>query len=690
MARVRAAAAKAEALQERARKALADAESAAAAAAADHAAVLGRLRAAEEALEAATARRDPSAGAAVEAARQRLADAEAAVEDARAGGDVSAGVEHSIDEVNAERLRLEAELLALETPDPLPVRLALADMSSDRRGTLVPSPEAIELAERWAILEVDIARLGADVDDEVDNVDRRAAARRRLVEAETELTRLEAAVRGPLLDPHDVSELERIHEEVLEAREATEKRFGGAKAQQRLDELVAAEQEVLARLGFVTWADFRLGAPSASVASEEELSARLAVAEREFRAAQAEHDALEASIDAELAKAEVLDRRRRLRSMAVEVLGFDPQGDVEGALRRHRITVEDAGAHLERLRTALSAAGVAVEGEDLDERALTDLASVWLQEQDAAEQRRAALQAELAEVEVTLGRLTDVERVASADPVGAASAGVHEAAAALAAAEERFRASEAATASVDALRADLEALNAEESIAATRRAHADEQVLAAAAMLRAADEEARRHEDSVHELEQVDETAAVVAAEQAERRANLEAAAGDHEALAAALEEAHDAVEDAREAYAERGRQVGEAMAELDALRREAEAAAAAAASAGEHGSAGDERAGDGEGADGGGPEEGRGAGDDLEWYLLARLAAQRSVSYAGSVPLVLDDTLAGLDPNAARSILQRLERMSSTVQIIIVTEDLASARWAEDLGAERAMVVQR
>jgi hypothetical protein len=492
-------------------------------------------------------------------------------------------------------------------------------------------------------------------------------------------------VRGPLLDPHDVSELERIHEAVLEAREASEKRFGGAKATQRLDELVEAEQAVLARLGFVTWADFRLGAPSASVASEDELSERLAVAERELRAAQAEHDELEASIDAELAKAEVLDRRRRLRSMAVEVLGFDPQGDVEGALRRHRITVEDAGAHVERLRTALSAAGVAVEGEDLDERALTDLASVWLQEQAAAEARRAALQAELAEVEVTLGRLADVERAATADPVGAASLGVDDAASALAAAEERFRASEEAAASVASLRADLEALSAEESIAATRVAHADEQVLAAAAMLRAADEEARRHEVSVHELEQVDETAAVVAAEQAERRANLEAAAGDHDALAAALDEAHEAVDDAREAYAERGRQVGEAMAELEALQREAEAAAAAAAA----GDIGDQAAGAGAG-DGSDDEATRGVDDDLEWYLLARLAAQRSVSYAGSVPLVLDDTLAGLDPVASRSILQRLERMSSTVQIIIVTEDLGSARWAEDLGTERAMVVQR
>jgi hypothetical protein len=51
---------------------------------------------------------------------------------------------------------------------------------------------------------------------------------------------------------------------------------------------------------------------------------------------------------------------------------------------------------------------------------------------------------------------------------------------------------------------------------------------------------------------------------------------------------------------------------------------------------------------------------------------------------------LAGLDPPASQSVLERLERMSSTVQIVIVTEELASMSWAENLGPERALVIQR
>jgi len=80
---------------------------------------------------------------------------------------------------------------------------------------------------------------------------------------------------------------------------------------------------------------------------------------------------------------------------------------------------------------------------------------------------------------------------------------------------------------------------------------------------------------------------------------------------------------------------------------------------------------------------------DDIEWYLLARLAAQRSVSYAGSVPLVIDDALAGLAPEDTRAILDRLERMAATVQLVVVSEDLDTAAWAEGLGEARAQVTE-
>ena len=42
-------------------------------------------------------------------------------------------------------------------------------------------------------------------------------------------------------------------------------------------------------------------------------------------------------------------------------------------------------------------------------------------------------------------------------------------------------------------------------------------------------------------------------------------------------------------------------------------------------------------------PADREGLVEEIEWYLLARLAAQRSVGAAGSVPLVLDDTFRDL-----------------------------------------------
>jgi hypothetical protein len=83
------------------------------------------------------------------------------------------------------------------------------------------------------------------------------------------------------------------------------------------------------------------------------------------------------------------------------------------------------------------------------------------------------------------------------------------------------------------------------------------------------------------------------------------------------------------------------------------------------------------------------GATEEVEWFLLARLAAQRSVSYAGSVPLVVDDALAALPSNARSHLLDRLERMASTVQLIYVGDDAEVASWAERAGRDRAAVVR-
>jgi DNA repair ATPase RecN len=79
---------------------------------------------------------------------------------------------------------------------------------------------------------------------------------------------------------------------------------------------------------------------------------------------------------------------------------------------------------------------------------------------------------------------------------------------------------------------------------------------------------------------------------------------------------------------------------------------------------------------------------EEVEWYLLSRVAAQRSVSYAGSVPLVLDDALADVRGAELVHLLSRLERMSTAVQVIVVSEDDEVAAWADSVGADRAMTL--
>lgn len=674
-AAVEGAVARASVVQVRARGAIDDATRAVEAARSEQRTVAERIADAQRALDGSV-RRDPAAHAAVEMARERLADAERLLEAAHRGEPLEAAAGGDVEQLREERASLEAAVMAIETPDPLPVRLALDGLAS-QRGGLVESAEAIELAERWAIATDDhevISGAVAAADRERSAV----AIRQRIREAETEVARLEQQLRGPSTSPTDIEALERAHDEVSDAREASEKRFGGAKAGQRLEDAIAAETLVLARMGFDSWADYRLGIPSTPREDPDALRQRLAEAQAELAEARAADEAADADIDAELKLAEVVERRRHLRAEAVALLGADPGDDVEGALRRHRVPVADTGAHLDRLRSALAGVGVELQGEVVDETVLRSLAQVWLQEQAAAAARRDELERALGDVEARLATLDGEAGAGAADPVAAAEALVASARAALAASEERLAADAQVDAELAAARAALADLHEREREAADRAALADEQLQVATAMLRAADEEVRRGEEQLLELDRHHESSATVAAERAARQARVLDAAGDVEALGVALDEAIAATEAHHQAYVEAGIAVGRALGHLRLLTEAVESA----------------RRRRDEEATGATPEESAAAAlaaaEDIEWFLLARLAAQRSASYCGSVPLVLDDALAGMEPSSARSILARLERMAATVQLVVVSEELATTSWAESLGDERALVVQR
>jgi uncharacterized protein YhaN len=77
------------------------------------------------------------------------------------------------------------------------------------------------------------------------------------------------------------------------------------------------------------------------------------------------------------------------------------------------------------------------------------------------------------------------------------------------------------------------------------------------------------------------------------------------------------------------------------------------------------------------------------EFYLLARLAALRSASFAGSLPIVIDDALADLPTDDVKQLLQKLERMSESVQVLYLSDDPTVVSWASGLGIERAAVVK-
>jgi hypothetical protein len=78
---------------------------------------------------------------------------------------------------------------------------------------------------------------------------------------------------------------------------------------------------------------------------------------------------------------------------------------------------------------------------------------------------------------------------------------------------------------------------------------------------------------------------------------------------------------------------------------------------------------------------------DDLEQRLLARLAAARRVGPAAeTVPLVLSEPFEHLHGDRKWSILQVVERLSATVQLVYLTDDVDVIVWARRLAANGAI----
>jgi chromosome segregation ATPase len=75
------------------------------------------------------------------------------------------------------------------------------------------------------------------------------------------------------------------------------------------------------------------------------------------------------------------------------------------------------------------------------------------------------------------------------------------------------------------------------------------------------------------------------------------------------------------------------------------------------------------------------------EVYLLARVAAQREVGEAGSLPLIVADATTGLSVETTQGVLDVIERFSPVVQFVLMSDDPDIEEWARSFGAEGAAV---
>jgi len=576
------------------------------------------------------------------------------------------------------RLQELEVLLAVITPvEQMAVEQARALLAGGESVDLVPSLEAARLADELDQISADLSDAGAEGDDLVQEASV-AEARTRLDDARQALLEAEQAVRSPELDRDDVMRLEDLHAELVEAMEKSEGRFGGARrAAERVVGLRAAEQELLDQLGFTSYSAYMMGYSlfNADPLKEKALDA----AREELAAAEDAWRAIERATEAALVRAEVLDRRRGLLEQANNLLGHAvPGGRPQEALRSLRVPAVSALESATLLRASLDAVGVELGDEELDPEELALIAEAWLSEADHVDDRRRAALEELSTLHTErAGVLVEVEeasRTAVAfepPPVVDATQEpdleerrlerLDEARAAVAAAERRLAESAAAEVRRAGLVADLATAQEIERSAADAAGAAD-------------------HEFSL---------ALTTESELATRASALDDALllADRELMEvqAALDELSDvtvdpAALDADLAAAEAAH--AEAVIELEVVDRalatlDAEGRAAALEI---------ERLQDIVVAQGNGSAT---PAEELEWYLLARLAAQRSVSVAGSVPLLLDDALRGLGADEVDHLLGRLERMAEAVQVIIVSEDPVVASWAVSAGPARAAVVR-
>ena len=460
------------------------------------------------------------------------------------------------------------------------------------------------------------------------------------------LRRIESAVDAAGLTPDQRAEIDAAHAAVVEAAERAERKLARSGAQRKLEAAQAAEQELLAQLGFGGYLEVVLSGGRSAAARPER-----AAAEQAYVAAQSDLDRLmrmasEASPELEHLESE----RARLLAHVVDRLGVDPGDQVVPLLRSHPML---PSAVVDELRQALAAIGVFPVGVGL-----ADAAMRWLEEQSVTDE---ASRVDRAEVEAIDNELATV--------VKRSGELISELAAARAAEAEAVEQFEMATRSVGAVEAELTNRTGEDTTRYQRYVAAQQlraQVEALSATLAHAEHEASTVFD-----------AATHAAEDAEvaldrARAALDDVARRARALADELPTSHrpvgdrlDTLVDLAARLQERAREVlptvAEAEADVALISDRVDAARAAAEAAGT-------------GLDGPRPED-------------VHEALDRLLRFDDGV-LVLDEPFAKLEPEVRGELCRRLTAGAGPSQVVLLTDDPATLGWAIGLPEEQAAVV--
>lgn len=539
-----------------------------------------------EAIEEARADLDPFATTAFEQAVAQLRRAEHS-----ADGEVTPAepvITESLEDLEAERDRLQAQLADVDTVDLEPVREALhraeraAGSNPDALDPVAVRTIADALGEaEQALIDLDGRRRGEGRDP--------ADLSRRIEGARIQLERLATAAAPPAITAEDRIDLDQAHDAVIDAdAKVSASRIGGKSARQHLDQAIEAELVILTRMGFPTYSAFALAqsAPGPDPETRVELeTTRRDLVELE----SAYHEALAAK-DHDPERAEAAARLEQVRADAVAFVSGDVD-DLRAAVCRlaEELAADDEGLQATAgLRAALADRGVDFGDLDLQADEVIEVARVWLADMGELETDRRALERELDTVQ---GRLLVV---APALAMGEAPLGPE-------------------------ARAQVEVEAAEARLARHRQAS-----------------------DRVAEL-------CGLLEEIESRLIDLGENINAQEALVAA---AADGLATAEAQLASRSSDAAEEPVAIEDLLV--------------------------------GLPEGV---DDTEWYLLTRLAGLRALSFAGSVPLVLDGALADLDRKAAHRVLDKVEAMTDVVQVIYLGDDDAVVEWAALRGPEAAVI---